>query len=226
MPPTFAFVQAATNNGAASSVVQAFAANVTAGNLLIAAFASETDTATFTSLSDTLGSTWNQVAVAQTVATKWKSFGIYWAVAGTSAADSITAAMSAGWSDLAIAEYSVSAGYTWALDQHSENSVSGGGATVTSNAVTTTAADELLVGFAVNNRSVLTATGGFTRRTGAVGNAAWFDLADQIVAATGSYAFTGTITSGGSWSAHLATFTATASGGGSPTVLPMRRRRR
>lgn len=94
--------------------------------------------------------------------------------------------------------------------------------TLSSGNVTTTQADELLVGagtISAGTDSTFTATSSFTLR-GSIGNADEGTvgyLIDRIVSATGTYAATATWGgSSGAWVAAIATFKAAAAGGTTP----------
>jgi hypothetical protein len=116
--PTPAIVQSAVSSPGATSL--AFSSNVTSGNLLIAALGLFAG-GSLSSVTDTLGNTWNLAAANNNGSDKeW----IYWTIAGSSGANTVTAA-GTGWgvggynSTLLVAE--VSGGLTGAID------VAGGG---------------------------------------------------------------------------------------------------
>lgn len=82
------------------------------------------------------------------------------------------------------------------------------GTTFSSGNVTTTQADELLVGFWANeNANVFTSATGWIQRTSQTGHVHY--TFDKIVSSTGTYDFSGTQTSNNSTVAVIATFKAT-----------------
>lgn len=204
-------VQAGGGTNGGTSVSAAFSSNNGSGNLLVAAIVSETDGATLTSLTDTRGNTWLQASTPQTVPSKGQQIGIWYVKSSIAGANTVTAVCSAGPVYIHIREYS---GLDTAspLDQHAETNQVPGPATPSSPSVTTTAADELLVGHIYNNRGNITAGTGYTLADSRSFNN-FSDLEDRIVSATGSYVANGTMSTGGSWGAVIVTFKAGSAGG-------------
>lgn len=201
-----AFVQSARAD--AGSV--AYGSNNTAGNLLVCCIGTAGDV---TNVTDTAGNTW----VKATDGGGSLLWGDIWYVENClSGANTVT--LSGGYSshqEIAVLEYSGIA-TTSALDQAQCSAIGnvGLGQQPDSGNVTTTQADELLIG-AIAAQSANTTTWGasftelFEFGTGSRG----VTVGERIVASTGTYKATATLDAG-EWYCMIATFKAAAGGGG------------
>ncbi|TAL41702.1 MAG: hypothetical protein EPN91_10020, partial [Salinibacterium sp.] len=181
-----------------SSVALAFTGAQSAGNLNVVVIGWNDTTATVTAVTDSKGNAYTR-AVGPTTYSGQLSQSIYYAKnIATAAANTNTVTVQfsvpAIYPDIRILEYS-------GLDPSNPVDVtagaSGSSATSNSGAVTTTNANDLLVG--ANMVATLTsgAGTGFTSRIITSPNG---DIAeDRIVTATGSYSATATLTSAGPW---------------------------
>jgi hypothetical protein len=195
------FVQvksAAVTSGA--SVAITFAAQ-TAGDLNVVAVMWGDTTSTVSSVTDSKGNIY-ALAVGPTKATGLTS-AIYYAknIAGGSNTVTVKFNQTAGWPNVNVLEYS---GLDTANPLDVKAAAIGTGTTANSGSVTTTSANELIVG-AGNPTSVFTAAGsGFSNR---IINSFGGISEDKIVSSLGSYNATATLTSGG-WVMQMATFRA------------------
>lgn len=216
-------VQVAGTTSSGASVGVAFASNNTGGNLLIACVASETDSATVTSLTDTLGNTWAACHAPLTISAgsgKGTLVGTFYAKNCAAGANTVTAALSGGPAYIHVMEYS-GCDTTAPFDQHAEAAQLGGSANPTVTLGTaTTQADEVLIGFVFNNRSTITAGTGYTKINSQAFNI-FSDVEEKIVAATSAYTADSTISAGGSWAIGITTFKQAAPTGGTPDHLAM-----
>ena len=197
------FVQGAANNGSnVSNISTAFGSSVQSGHLLVAAVGyAGVDLATVTlTLADSLHNTWVPVSSAVR-RTDHGVAQLFYAVAGSSGADTVTvtASIPSVFLELYVHEYSgVSA-----LDA----SASGQGSSTTpSTAVATTlSSNELIFGYALLTNPGA-AGSGFTARETLGGDVS----EDKLAATSGSYSATFSQPSGGQWIALMATFEAGA----------------
>ncbi len=198
-PPTpIAFVQQNTAKPTATTTTIALPDQVGAHDAIIVCLNYPlAANATLTSITDTLNNTYTVVLGPH----PGNSDQHYIAVAFDTApgTDTLTLTLSAatnGGSDLLVVEYSGLA-LSGAFDVKS--AMSGNGTAMTSGTAQTTAAHELLVGYA--EAPSATAGTGFTMRANQSGNIE----EDQVVFATGAYEATATTTTG-VWTMMLATF--------------------
>lgn len=197
----------------------AFGSNVVSGNLLLVALRLGNTTHTFTSVTDSVGTTYTQVATGspQTVATDHKLY-LLWGVAAGSGANTVTVNGSGfGTNRLTITEYSgnhatpfdVSAG-------------AGGVATsaVSSGNLTTGTADDLLFACMSDSNGVatITAGSGYTKRNDIGAKLADEDQGISAGVATGTYAGTFTLSVADDWGCIAAAFK--PSTGGGATAFP------
>jgi hypothetical protein len=212
---TITLVQSAGNYSSSSTVTAAFPSNVTAGNLLVAVVTADSDNATLSAKSDTIGNTYATATTPTTNPGIGTVVGILYAANTPSGANSITVTCVGTGISLAIFEYSGGATAS-PLDSVAQAQ---GSNTQPSLSATTSAAGDLLLAAVWNNRSPLTAGSGYTVRQDVAFNN-WLDVEDKLAGVAGSYSATGTMASGGQWAAHLATFKA-GSGGVAPTATKL-----
>jgi hypothetical protein len=199
---------------AGASVSVAYPGAQTAGNLNVVAIGWNDTTATISSVTDTLGNSYQlAVPVAQLSGAQPLSQAIYYAANIVSAAAGANSAMvtfstSASFPDIRIAEYS---GLATSSPFDVGSSGTGNSASPSVGPITTTAANEVLVGAGMNT-NVLSAGAGYTSR---IVTANDFDLLeDDIVTSAGSYTCTAGISASGPWVLQVAAFSATPIGGG------------
>ena len=220
---TIAYVQGNSvdpNTMSASSASVKFNSAQTAGNLNVVAVGWGSNTSGLvSSVTDTKGNTY-MLAVGPITAAVAGSGSIYYAkniVAAAAGTNTITVAFSpaVGVPDVRIAEYS---GLSTTSPVDVVAASSGTGTLSSSGSVTTTNANDLLLG---SNNTTTGSSGpgtGFTQRiiTGFNGNI----LEDEIVSTTGSYAATAPLSPSGSWIMQLVAFKAAASGNITPPTVP------
>lgn len=183
-----------------------FDASVGAGNLLVLGI--YTDSSATITVSDNRGNTWN--LVYNTVVSGIGRIAFYYAQNVAAGSTTVTVTQTGAFTGLVVAEYSGIA-TTSSFDQ--TNSGSAVSSSPSSGNVTTTQADELLVGFATTEPGVTwTAGTNFTLRD--ANSSGQLQLEDRIVSATGTYAATFTMSASQRWGCGIATFKASAGGGG------------
>jgi hypothetical protein len=211
-PAAISFVQQnyATPQSPTASVAVPFAAVQTAANLNVVVVGWNDATRTVQSVADSKGNAYIR-AVGPTIVTGSLTQSIYYAkniVAAAAGANTVTVTFSgtAAYPDVRVAEYR-------GLDPVNplDGAVAGTGTSLTSDsgALTTTTANDLLVGANTVTAHTTAAGTGYTSRviTSPDGDI----LEDRVVTATGSYNATAPV-SGGSWVTQLVAFRA-ASGG-------------
>lgn len=207
-----AYVQGNSRNdsGTYTTVPVPFTGAQTAGNLNVV-IVGYGGNATVASISDSRGNTYAQAVGPTSVIAPAHQY-IYYAkniVAAAAGANTITINFSStiDWPSIRIAEYS-------GMDTVSPLDVAGGatgtGTEMSSGAVTTTLANDLLVGGNFSGTYTASAGAGFTQRIYTFGGEI---LEDRIVSSTGSYAATGTLDSSIWWIMQVAAFKAAAAGG-------------
>jgi hypothetical protein len=200
-------VQSRASTGSGTSFSLAFAANNTAGNLLVAAVSGFG--VAITSLSDTRGNAW-QSGPSVTGSDPGTALRYAANCAAGSNTVSVTLASNSSWS-LSIAEYSGVAPSN-PLDKSATGT--GFGTSASTPPVTTTQADELLVCVTSRNNINTPATfspgANFTERTDTGGGRPQ-QLADRTVVAIGNYAGAAILDTSSGWSQVLATFLAPSS---------------
>lgn len=196
-----AHVQSTSGNGSGTSLAVAFGSNNTAGNLLVYGSGGDSDT---TNITDT-----NNTPVSAIGANDDPNFtyaDIYYVQNCAAGANTATRTNASGQISLSVAEYS-GVKTSGALDQ--VNTGAGSGTAAASASVTTTQADELLIGLTVAGASVTFTPGAsYTERTD-TGGLRSSELEDQIVASIGSYTASSTLSGSNPWLCLIATFKAT-----------------
>lgn len=194
------------DSGASVNPTLAYSGNVVAGNILVAGARIGVG-ALYTGFTDSQGNTWTTVENFTDLNSL--THVTAWAIAGSSAANTVTMNNAGGSQRWIIGEYD-SAGQTISLDQHTH--ATGNGSTLDSGSVTTTVATELIVGFAHdNNAFTLTPGGTYTERQEV---STRISLEDKTVSSTGSYSTDWTIASSDNWAASIMTLSGTGGGGG------------
>ena len=199
------FVQAnsapTTLQASNSSLVAAYSAVQTAGNLNIVVVAWGDTTSTITAVTDTSGNTY-ALAVGPTTGTGLRE-SIYYSkniAGGSNTRVTVTFNKAAAYPNLEIFEYS---GLDTANPLDVTAAATGSGTAANSGSATTTSANELIFG-AGNSGVNLNAGSGFTKR----GSNVFGNLAeDKVVSSTGSYNATGTQTSS-AWLIQMVAFRA------------------
>jgi chitodextrinase len=181
----------------------------TAGNLNVVAIGWDDPTYTVSSVTDTRGNTY-AVAASPTVMTGERAQVMYYAknIAAGSNTVTVTFTGSVPWPDLRVAEYS-GLDTTAPLDVSASNS--GNDTDMSSGSITTTNADDLLVGANTIERGTIAADANFTQR---LIDSNLNILEDRIVTATGSYSASATQDPSGGWVMQMVAFKAAGSGGG------------
>jgi chitodextrinase len=194
-----------------TSVTVTYAAAQTAGNLNVIAIGWLDSTHQIQSVTDTKGNVY-AVAASPVVISGSRSQAIYYAkniAVAAAGANTVTVTFngSTAGPDIRIAEYS---GLNTASPLDVSVGASGNGTTLSSGSVTTTSANDLLVG--ANNVAHTTTSPGsnFTQRLQTDNQNI---LEDRIVSATGSYSAGATQSPSGDWIMQMVAFKA-ASGGG------------
>jgi len=207
LPPPITFVQvnSATPQSPQTTVTVPFTAAQTAGNLNVVVVGWNDSTAAVSTIMDTKGNVYTP-AVGPTVQTGVATQSIYYAkniAAATANGNSVTVTFTTGanFPDIRIAEYS-------GLDTASPLDVSlgaqGNSATTSSGAVTTTNANDLLIGANLIQTGTTGAGSGFTSRIITPQDADI--LEDRIVTATGSYTATAPISPSAQWIMQIVAF--------------------
>ncbi len=207
-PAMISFVQvnsAVPSSG--SSVAVPFTAAQTAGNLNVVVVGWNDTTRTVTNVTDSRGNTYVR-AVGPTAVSGALSQSIYYAkniVGAAAGANVVTVQFSASayYPDIRVLEYS-GLDLTNPLDVTA--AATGSTATSSSGAVTTTNANDLLVGANMVATRTAGAGAGFTSRIITVPDG---DIAeDQVVTSVGSYSAVAPLTGGGPWIMQLVAFKA------------------
>ena len=221
-PAAIAFVQSnsATPAATQTSVAVVYTLAQTAGNLNVVVVGWNDSTATVSSVVDSKGNTY-AIAAAPVVQTGTATQAIYYAkniasaAAGTNTV-TVTFSVAAVGVDIRIAEYS-------GLDQLNPLDVAvgaqGNSATPDSGFITTTSANDLLIG-ANLVQTLTTGPGtGFTSRviTSPDGDI----LEDRVVTAVGSYDATAPVNPSGLWIMQMVAFRAAGSGVAGPSITSL-----
>ena len=201
-----------------TSVTVPYTLAQTAGNLNVVIVGWNDSTATVSSVSDTSGNLYSP-ALIPTVQSGTASLVIYYAknIASSAAgANSVTVtfASAANFPDIRIAEYS-------GLDPANPLDVAvgaqGSSATSSSGAVTTTNANDLLVGANLVQTLTTGPGSGYTNRV--ITNPDGDILEDRVVTTIGSYTATAPVSPSGQWVMQIVAFRAAAGGVGVATTL-------
>jgi hypothetical protein len=178
-------------------VAATFSNAQTAGNLIVVAIGWSNSTSSVSSVTDTGGNTYTR-AVGPTAVSGVESHSIYYAkniVAAAAGANTVTVTFNAAtwYPDIRIAEYS---GIDTVSPLDATAGASGNSATSNSGSVTTTNANDLIVGANVVASFSSGAGSGYTQR---ILNANGDVLEDRIVTSTGSYSATAPLSPSGAW---------------------------
>jgi hypothetical protein len=192
---TSSFVQeaASTTSGSANSLTLSFAANTFAGDLILVGFDFSAGT-TPSSVTDSQGNTFTPVGTQLTSPAGAQSV-VYYAKNITGGADTVTVTISANvtFIELYLTEYS---GIDRTNPIDAQAGASGGAGPVSSGNATTNFAGDVIYGYCPGDEAC-TAGSGFATRSIFDGNV----IEDQTSGNPGSYAATGSATSG--WTMHM-----------------------
>jgi hypothetical protein len=183
-----AWSNAGTNT--ANNVPLAYGAIPAAGDLLIAVF-SLTDTQTLTSLADTIGDgvSWVQAGTTVHDNNSGSNSYVYYKTVGTPSGGAktvtLTASATAGMV-LSIAAYRSSVAGTWSTDGF-VSVINTTSTNPSPGAITTTAADGVVLGYVVKSGATPTAGTGFTLQSAPTGYFGYEGVEDRITTAAGSY---------------------------------------
>ena len=216
-----AFLQGATHSlyGAGPAAV-AFPSNTVAGDLLLVFAYSGAFNDTL-SISDGVN-TWNSIQYSGGIAGNTGTTQLWYAIAvGGASTPSVSSPSGAGSRNITIGEWSAN-GNTFTLDKSALTSASDTTYTsLTSSSVSTTQANELLIGAFMSSGNVTTWTAGSNyniQKQGNSGPSTVFE--DQLVSSTNSYSASVTLTSTlGGVAKGIVTFAFAPSGGGVSTTL-------
>jgi len=204
------------NSNFTSGSAVAFPQNVRAGSISICSFGRATDTTP--TVSDSQGNTWT-IGRSHYDATSDYKTDIWWAIAGSSGANSVTVTVAGGAGERSIAEYE---GPFAASPLDVVNSADGSSASASSGTATPSVTGVLAVGYhMVAEANAFTSTGSWiVDVNGNVATNGANILQSQVRADTSAVAATATLTSG-DWISLLTTFKPPAVAG---TSLPPTRR--
>jgi fibronectin type 3 domain-containing protein len=214
-----AYVQGnyATPQSVLTTVTVTFTKAQKLGDLNVIAVGWNDSAVTVASVTDSSGNVYT-VAVGPTVISGLESQSIYYAqnIAAASAnanTVTVTFAAAAAYPDIRIAEYS---GLNTVNPLNVTAASTGNSSTSSSGAVTTTYANDLLVGANLVQTATTGAGSGFTKRLLTSPDADI--LEDRTVTATGSYSATAPLKPAGQWIMQMVAFRAASSGGTPPTA--------
>lgn len=194
----WAHVQSTSLRVASGANAKAYTSSITAGSLLVAAVALETDTATVSSLSDNVNGAWTAVGSLQSLS-GFAASRVYYLKNAAAGATTVTLTPSAGASVLAIHEYS---GLDTTAPFDATVAAQGTSTSAASGSQSLAVTGELVFGLIYSNRSV-TVGSGYTNRVNDGSNNVLF-TEDKVGASSDNV--TGTLGSSGFWLAHLAAF--------------------
>ena len=214
-PPGITFVQSNTGptsiQSSNSTIAVPFSVAEGSGHLNVVAIGWGDTTASVSSVTDTLGNTYN-LAVGPTTNTGMQQV-IYYAknIIGGSNTVTVRFNVPAAYPDVRILEYA-GADATNPLD--AKSGAAGSGTAANSGSAATTAANELIFGSGTTGNTFTAAGSGFTSR---LINIYGSIAEDKIATTTGSYNATGTVTSS-VWIMQMATFRPSGPTSPAPTV--------
>ena len=197
-PPPITFVQVSTVKPAAATTMLGLNQAVTAHDAIIVCLNYPTAAGTLTSLTDSQGNAYN--VVVGPISSGGDVHYVAVALNVSGGADTLTVSLSAApqsGADLFVLEYSGLA-LANAFDVFAHQS--GTATALTSGSATTTAAHELILGYA--EASATTAGAGFASRATLSGNL----VEDEVATTAGAHTATATTTSSGTWTMIMATF--------------------
>jgi PKD repeat protein len=202
-----ATAQAAT--GASKSLSLSFPANTAAGDLILVAFDHDT-TSPPSSVTDSQGNVFIAVAGALTTPNGKRS-RVYYAKNIKGGADTVTVNLSAnsGWLELYLTEYT---GVDRSNPIDAQAGATGHAGSVSSGSARTTLTGDVIYAYCVSDRAC-TAGSGFVARSTFNNNL----IEDKLAGAAGTYAATGSATSG--WSIQLVALKPASSGVGSAPAV-------
>jgi outer membrane protein assembly factor BamB len=190
---------------------RAFSKANAAGNLIVAYVV--WDNPGTVTLSDTRGNTYTAATARQSWGNNW-SAQVFYASGISAGSNTVTATFGTSIKSFGIVYLHEYSGLANVSPVDVSASAAGSSASMSSGAVTTTQANDLLFGAGVSTNSVTTAGTGFTARLTGFGNL----TEDRIVTTTGSYAGTAT-QNGTAWAMQLVAFRAASGGAGPPSKL-------
>lgn len=190
-------------SGSATTIVKAFASNVTSGNLLVAFCFNATGVGGFPTITDSQGNTWS-TTVHNTIGTTVLSQSA--AIAGSSGADTVTATWSLAQSfpELWIGEFNIG-GHALATDGTVATS-SDAGTTLNTASITTTNNPAIVIAHYSNNGSLSGLSSGWAENVSDTSNGGF---SSRVVTTPASYSLSATQPAGGDQNAIYA-FKATA----------------
>ncbi len=215
---TFVQVNSAVPQTPQTSVTVKYTKAQTAGDLNVVVVGWNDSTSQISSVADSAGNTYS-LAVGPAVQTGTATQAIYYAkniVSAAANANTVTVTFNtaAKSADIRIAEY---AGLDLANPVDVAVAGQGSSATSSSGSVTTSNANDLLVGANLVQSTTKSAGTGYTKRviTSQDGDI----LEDSIVTTTGSYSATASLASSSQWIMQMVAFRAASSGVGPPSKL-------
>jgi len=214
---TFVQVAAAVPQTPTSAVSVRYAAAQTAGDLNVVAIGWNDSTSHVASVADSLGNVYAQ-AVAPIVQSGQHSHVIYYAAniapaAGNANSVTVTFNQAVGFPDVRIAEYR---GIAAVNPVDAAIGAFGTGSASNSGTITTTNANDLLIGANFVSSTTGQAGTGYTSRI--ITNPNGSILEDRIVTATGNYSATASLTASGAWVMQIVAFR--GGSGGPPDTQP------
>lgn len=213
---TVTYVQGSVGTGSLNVSTCAMGSNVTAGDLLVVTSkVASTATGATLAISDTTGATWTNLTPVWNNATAGFSSSVGWAIAGSTAADTVTVTWSggtlAGFVDCTVAEYGSTLGWNSStLDvSTSAFSATAGTSCASGTSAATTNANDLVIGVCFNFNVAQTygSVAGYTFESASSRNTTGFY--DQPVTSTGTQSITVPVTSD-TWTSFVVALKQTA----------------
>lgn len=201
-------IQSAKNYNNGTSVAVAFGANVSANNLLLALLFGYANSNASASVSDTRGNTWTRIGSIVTGGDGSLYLDAFYCIANGAGADTVTYnAAGSSYMSLIIAEYSGIA-TTSPLDVAGSST---GSSTSPSTSITTTNANDLIIGWVTSmagSTVTITSGSGYTMRQEYEDAATYMHahLEDKSVSATGAQTVNATLGSSLQWIMRGAAF--------------------
>jgi len=220
LPIAFVQVNSATPQTPQTSVAVPFISAQTAGNLNVVVVGWNDSTATISSITDTKGNVYT-LAVGPTIQSGSATQSIYYAnniAPATANGNTVTVAFApaAGFVDVRIAEYS---GLSTVNSLDVAVGAQGNSTTSSSGNVTTTNANDLLIGANLVQSGTTGAGTGFTSRVITPQDADI--LEDRVVTATGTYSATAPVSPSASWIMQIVAFRGAGGGTTSPSITSL-----
>ena len=189
----------------------AFSKANTAGNLIVAYVVWDNPGAV--TVSDTRGNSYTAATARQSWGNNW-SAQVFYASGISAGSNTVTATFATSIKSFGIVYLHEYSGLAAVSPVDVSASASGSSASMSSGAVTTTQANDLLFAAGVSDNTITAPGVGFTKRLTGFGNL----TEDRVVTSTGSYAGTAT-QNGGAWAMQLVAFRASSGGPGPPSKL-------